>query len=123
MKNVTETPGRQYYLDWIRVLAMFGIFFFHNARFYDIFSDWHVKNATTNLAASGMVAFMSQWIMPLFFLLAGAGTYYALKSRRPGQYAQERTLRLLVPLIFGMLVIVVPQAYFEAVSHGVDLSG
>lgn len=123
MKNLVEPQGRQYYLDRIRVLAMIGIFFFHNARFYDAFNDWHVKNATTNLGATSLIAFMSQWIMPLFFLVAGAATFYALKSRRTGQYVQERALRLLVPLILGMLVIVVPQAYFEAVSHGVQLGG
>ncbi|MHA2315514.1 MAG: acyltransferase family protein [Candidatus Hermodarchaeia archaeon] len=122
MDNRTMS-SRLYYLDWFRVLAMLGIFFFHNARFYDAFTDWHVKNATTNLAASAIVAFMSQWIMPLFFLIAGAGTYYALKSRRPGQFIQERTFRLLIPLVFGLLVIVVPQAYFEAISHGEQLGG
>lgn len=67
MRNLAETSSRMFYLDWLRVLAMLGIFFFHNARFYDSFTDWHVKNATTNLAASAIVAFMSQWIMPLFF--------------------------------------------------------
>lgn len=123
MQNEADMPGRLYYLDWLRVLAMFGIFFFHNARFYDVFSDWHVKNATTNLGASVFIAFLSQWAMPLFFLIAGAGTFYAMKSRRPWQYARERTTRLLVPLVFGMLVIVVPQAYFEAVSHGEQLGG
>lgn len=112
-----------FYLDWLRVLAMLGIFFFHNARFYDVFSDWHVRNATTNLGASILVGFLVQFIMPLFFLVAGAGTYFALKSRRISQFVQERTLRLLVPLIFGMLVIVVPQAYFQALYHGVLLGG
>jgi len=102
---------------------MVGIFFFHNARFYDAWSDWHVKNATTSLGASALIAFTAQWIMPLFFLIAGAGTYYALKTRRVGQFVQERTLRLFVPLIFGMFVIVVPQAYFEALSEGVQLGG
>jgi len=121
VKTGTAAPGRLYYVDWIRVLGMFGIFFFHNARFYDVFSDWHVKNASTSMVASGFVAFMSVWMMPLFFLIAGAGTLYALRSRNSGQYALERTLRLLVPFVFGMLVIVVPQAYFEAVSHGQDL--
>ena len=102
---------------------MVGIFFFHNARFYDAWSDWHVKNATTSLGASALIAFTAQWIMPLFFLIAGAGTYYALKTRRVGQFVQERTLRLFVPLIFGMFVIVVPQAYFEALRQGVQLGG
>ena len=121
--TVNKTTSRLYYLDWLRVLAMLGIFLFHNARFYDEFSDWHVRNASTNLGASFLVAFMAQWIMPLFFLIAGAGTYYALKVRRTGQFVQERSLRLLIPLIFGMFVIVVPQAYFEAISHGEQLGG
>ncbi len=123
MGNIVQAPGRQYYLDWLRVFAILGVFLFHNARFFDAFSDWHVKNATLNLGATTFVAFMSQWMMPLFFLVAGAGTYYALKSRNPLSYTKERALRLLVPLIFGMLVIVVPQAYFEAVGHGVNLGG
>ena len=123
MKGPATASPRLYYVDWLRVLAMFGIFFFHNSRFYDSLVDWHVKNATTNIAASVVVAFMSQWIMPLFFLIAGAGTYYALKSRKVMQYVQERTLRLLVPLIFGMLVIVVPQAYFQALYQGYQPAG
>jgi len=101
---------------------MFGIFFFHNARFFDVFGDWHVRNATTDLGASFVVAFMSLWIMPLFFLVSGAGTYYALNVRKTGQFIRDRIFRLFVPLIIGMLVIVAPQAYFEAVSHGEDLS-
>jgi glucan biosynthesis protein C len=123
MKNLAGTSSRLYYLDWLRVLAMAGIFLFHNARFYDVFTDWHVKNASTNLGASALVAFMGEWLMPLFFLIAGAATYYALKSRRPGQYVQERALRILVPLIFGTVVIVAPQAYFEALSHGAQFGG
>jgi glucan biosynthesis protein C len=122
MKNPARNV-RLFYLDWIRVLSILGVFLFHNARFFDQFGDWHVKNATTNIAASAWVAFMAQWIMPLFFVIAGAGTFYALESRRASQFARERILRLLVPLIFGMLVIVVPQAYFQAVSHGQPFGG
>ena len=121
--QTVKSAERLYYLDWLRVLAMFGIFLFHNARFYDVFTDWHVKNASTSLGPSILVAFMDAWIMPLFFVIAGAGTYYALKFRTPGQFIKERSLRLLVPLIFGMFVIVVPQAYFQAISHGEQLGG
>ena len=124
MKNSVEAPTRLYYVDWLRVLAILGIFFFHNARFYDIYGDWHVKNASTSFIISIIpIGFMDQWIMPLFFLIAGASTFYALKSRRPGRYILERASRLFIPVIFGMLVIVVPQAYFEALSHGEQLAG
>jgi hypothetical protein len=102
---------------------MVGIFLFHNARFFDVFTDWHVKNATTGIGPTIIVAFLDGWIMPFFFVLAGAGSYFALRFRNSMQFARERTLRLLIPLIFGMLTIVAPQVYFEAVSHGEQLGG
>jgi glucan biosynthesis protein C len=123
MNSVNEPPTRLYYLDWLRVLAMLGVFFYHNARLFDGFSDWHVKNATTNAAASIFRAVVEFWGMPLFFLLAGAGTYFALKIIKPWQYVQERALRLLVPLIFGMLILAAPQAYYEAVHGGALIEG
>jgi glucans biosynthesis protein C len=122
MKASRTSSSRLYYLDWLRVLAIIGVFLFHNARFYDSHSDWHVKNASLNAGASFVVGFMGQWIMPLFFLISGAGTYYALKSRRVSQFLQDRALRLFIPMVFGMLLIVVPQAYFQALYQGADLS-
>ena len=118
MNTTSPSGSRLYYLDWLRVIAIICVFFFHNARFYDTFTDWHLKNATTNVGATALVAIMNPWMMPLFFLISGAGTYFALKNRTILQYIGERTLRILVPLIFGMLVIVVPQAYYQAVFHG-----
>jgi glucan biosynthesis protein C len=121
MKGVQSS--RLYFVDWLRVLAMLGIFFFHNARFYDVFTDWHVKNSSTSIGPSLLIGFMNEWLMPLFFLIAGVGVFLSLKFRQPVQFIRERSLRLLVPLVFGMVVIVAPQAYFEAVNHGADLGG
>jgi len=120
---VTAKPARLYYLDWLRVLSIFAVFFFHNARFFDEFTDWVVRNDTTGIGPTIIVAFFNGWIMPFFFVLAGAGSYFALRFRSSGQFAGERTLRLLIPLIFGMFIIVVPQAYFGGVSHGEQLGG
>jgi glucans biosynthesis protein C len=90
LKNMVETPSRLYYIDWVRVLAMVCVFLFHNARFFDEFSDWHVRNATTNFGASVLVAFLSQWMMPLFFLISGAAVFYAFKSRNAGKYSLDK---------------------------------
>ena len=40
--------------------------------------------------------------MPLLFVIAGAGMWFALRRRSGGELIRERTLRLLVPVIFGM---------------------
>ncbi len=35
---------RLFYLDWLRVLAVLGVFFFHTALPFDYLTDWLVKN-------------------------------------------------------------------------------
>lgn len=111
-------PARVDFIDWLRVITTFCVFIFHSARFFDTFSDWHVKNATSWIGGNIIVGFMSLWIMPMFMILAGASTYYSLQSRSAGQYIRERVLRLLVPFLFGVLVIVEPQSYYEMLYHG-----
>ena len=119
MKNVSANkPARVDYIDWLRVITTFCVLIFHSARFFDRFSDWHVKNAATWIGGNIIVGFMSQWIMPMFMVLAGASTFYSLQSRSAGQYVRERVLRLLVPFLFGVLVIIVPQAYYELLYRG-----
>lgn len=120
--NVVGAPTRLYYIDWLRVLAMFGIFLFHNARFFD-FEDWHVKNTETSLGSEIFIEFLAQWIMPLFFILAGASVYYALRFRTGGGFIKERILRILIPLVIvGFFIISPPQVYLERLTHG-EFSG
>ncbi len=110
-QRVTETP-RRYDIDWLRIIAVLLLIPFHTARIFDIWEAFYVKNAQTNaLLTYAVIGFLNQWHMPLFFLLAGASTWFALGFRNGGQYALERLKRLFVPLLFGLLVIVPPQAY------------
>jgi glucan biosynthesis protein C len=115
MKNDTNTKpkiARVYYIDWLRVIAVLLLILFHSARVFDIWDPFYAKNATTSSFLSySVITFLNQWQIPLLFLLAGASTWYALRIRSGRQYASERFKRLLLPFIFGILVIVPPQAY------------
>lgn len=109
---------RRYDIDWLRVLATVTIFLFHCARFFDTF-DWHLKNPERTFAATVFVALLSLWEMPLFFLLSGFGSWYALRSKSAGRYLWERVKRLLVPLYtVGIFLILPPQFYMDQVTHG-----
>ena len=109
---------RRYDIDWLRVLAIGMVFFFHNARFYDPY-PWHVKNAEQSFGMFLFVALLHSWMMPLFFLLSGVGSWYALKSRTAGQYLGERVLRLLVPLYtVGTFILLPPQLYWDRLTNG-----
>jgi peptidoglycan/LPS O-acetylase OafA/YrhL len=60
---------------------------------------------------------MSFWFMPLMFLLAGFSSFYAFQKRSGKKYIKERFLRLFVPFVFGVIIIVPPQAYYARAFH------
>jgi peptidoglycan/LPS O-acetylase OafA/YrhL len=106
-------PGRRWDIDWLRVLAVLLLFYVHPARIFYVWDPWYVKNDQLSLTLSRLAVFINHWHMPLFFVLAGAATWFSLRRRSGGQYAKERFKRLLVPFIFGLLVIVPPQIYIS----------
>jgi glucan biosynthesis protein C len=114
------TPGltRRYDVDWLRVLGMMTVFVFHCGRFFDT-EGWHVKSPRTTPVVTMFVIFAVQWMMPLFFILSGIGAYHSLAQHNWRQFLVSRVKRLLVPLLFGIFVIIAPwQVYLERVSHG-----
>ena len=111
MTHTTSAIIRQYDIDWLRILAVLLLIPFHTARLFDIWEINYVKNAELSDALSYLIVFIGQWHMPLLFLLAGSATWFALGHRSAGGYVCERFLRLLIPLVFGVLVLVPPQAY------------
>ena len=77
----------------------------------------------TDVPFQRFIDFVGPWHMSLLFLLAGAASWLAFRYRSGGQYAGERFKRLLIPFIFGVLVIVPPQTWLVYnTHHGTDLS-
>lgn len=72
---------QRYDVYWLRVVATLAIFFFHCSRFFDT-EGWNLKNEKQSLIVDVLRGgFIWSWIMELFFLLSGVGSWYALKSR------------------------------------------
>ena len=110
-------------LDWVRILAVLLLIPFHTARIFDTFETFYVKNGALSPWLSYVVIyFLNKWHMPILFLLAGASSWYALRFRSGGRYVAERLKRLLVPFVFGTLVVVPPQMYF-ALLHRAGAPG
>jgi glucan biosynthesis protein C len=112
---------RIYYIDWLRISAIFIVFLFHSSHFFDPIY-WHVKNPQTSQSVLLFLGFVNIWIMPLFFFLSGASAIFGLKKPFP-KLAAGKVNRLLVPYIMGVLVLIPPQKYVEAVSHGIFSGG
>ena len=106
---------RLYFLDWLRIGAFFLLVLYHTGMYY-VTWDWHVKAPHPSDAIEPLMILSSPWRMCLLFLIGGAAAAFLLDKLGGKGLAKERSKRLLLPLIFGMLVVVPPQAYFEVVS-------
>lgn len=104
-------------IDWVRVLGMLMVFFFHCARFFND-EGWHAKSGEISYGMTVFVEVVSQWIMPLFFVLSGISSYYALSYISGKKYLGARVKRLVVPLVVGALTHVSLQVYIERLTTG-----
>jgi len=109
----TEEPAkheRLYYLDWLRVIAVFGVFISHTADIFDTLY-WHTRQNDQGISWNGLATFGAEWGMSLVFLLAGASAWFALQSRSSRQFINERFKRLLIPFIVAFILLSPFQAY------------
>jgi hypothetical protein len=98
------------------VLA-FGLLVFYHAGL--IFVDWgfHIRNNSVSDILKPPLLFLNQWRLPLLFFVSGAGTFFALGKRTGSVFVKERFVRLFIPLVFGILIIIPPQVYYERLSQ------
>jgi fucose 4-O-acetylase-like acetyltransferase len=72
--------------------------------------DFHIKNAEQSRLLELPMLFFNRWRLPLLFFISGCGVAFAAEAG-PGQFLPRAAPRLLIPVVFGMLVIVPPQIY------------
>lgn len=106
-----HSTERRYELDWLRVLIVLGLIPFHAIGLFTAAIDAYLGTSRTNPVLEIIASFFAAWPMPLLFLVAGAGAWFALGRRTPGQYTSERLSRLAIPFVFGTLVLIPIQVY------------
>ena len=96
--------GRIHYLDWLKVLIVYGILVFHVSLVF-AYTTWLVGNDDKSLVLSAFAGFCFPWGIPAMFLIAGADAWFGLRSKRAGTFIWTRALRLLVPMAAGLAVL------------------
>lgn len=106
-------------IDWLRIGAVLLLVPFHTACVYGAWGEFYVRGTERSLLLSTVVVLgCHAWHMPLLFWLAGASARMSLAARGPGGFLAERVRRLLIPFVFGVLVIVPPQPYLACLARG-----
>ena len=110
--------SRRYDLDWVRVLAFLIVIYFHAAI---IFIDGGlplIQNNEVSPSLDVFVTISSQFRIALLFFVSGVGVAFARRRRNPAEFIRERSLRLLPPFLFGILMVVPPIVYTEKLFLG-----
>lgn len=115
--EIEKRQTRKYYIDWLRNFVIILLIPFHTARIFDYWEPNYVKSSQLSWGLSWFLVVISFWFMPVMFWLAGSSSWYALEFRSGSRYLKERVRRLLIPLIFGVIVIVPPQGYLAKLSN------
>ncbi|MDP2594397.1 acyltransferase family protein [Alteromonas stellipolaris] len=115
-------------LDALRVIAFGVLILYHIGMYYVLEWGWHIKSEQPQAWLQDVMILTNQWRMSLLFLISSM-VLTALLTRiepqpllflkRSGVLIAQRTQRLLIPLLFGMFVIVAPQVYIEWTVSGV----
>jgi peptidoglycan/LPS O-acetylase OafA/YrhL len=111
--TVPREAMRLHYLDWLRVLAILGVFLFHAVLHPFGASDWTAGNAKVNGTVTAFLGLLLPWGMPFFFVIAGAGSWFALGRRSARQFVAERFRRLLIPYVIGSILLSPIMLYYQ----------
>lgn len=100
--------SRRYDIDWLRVLAIGLLVIYHIAvgfQPWGVFIGFIQNNESLQWIWTPM-AMLNVWRIPLLFFVSGMGVYFAIQRRDWKALLIERSKRILVPFLFGMVAIV-----------------
>lgn len=116
--NHSNTPNRRHDIDALRALAFGLVILYHVAMYYVAGWDWHLKSPHAAHWLQGPMRSLNLWRMDLVFLISGLAIGFLRRGQSGGSLFRQRSLRLLLPLAFGMAVIVPFQPYAQGVAKG-----
>lgn len=106
---------RRYDIDWLRTLAFGILILYHVGMYYVLDWGWHIKSDHQFAWLQDVMVLVNQWRMSLLFFISAMAMALIRKRYSGMKIFSMRTRRLMLPLLFGMAVIVPPQLYYELV--------
>lgn len=116
-ETVLSGKKRLFFLEAMKALCVFFVFFFHCTRVFDA-EDWHVKDPNHTNISNFYLYEIGMAVMPAFFFVSGAGIWYSMQKRSVATMFKNIIKRFFLPLAFGCVVLGCIQVYLERLSHG-----
>lgn len=114
---------RRHDIDALRALAFGVVILYHVGMYYVAGWDWHLKSPHAADWLQAPMRAVNLWRMDLVFLVSGLALGLMGRHRGGRRLLAQRSWRLLLPLAFGMAVVVPYQPYAEMVAKGMIAPG
>jgi hypothetical protein len=110
------TTNRRTELDWLRIGAFALLILFHIGMFY-VPWEWEIKSPRLVPWLQIPMDWSTPWRLLLLFVISGAATRFMSVRLAPRALWQSRSLHLLPPLLFAVVVLTPPQMYLRAIEQ------
>jgi peptidoglycan/LPS O-acetylase OafA/YrhL len=98
---------RRYDIDWLRVIAIGLLLIYHIAIIYQPWAMFiaFIRSEELWEGLWNPMTMLNVWRIPILFYVSGMGVYFALRKRNNWQLLAERSKRILLPFLFGIVAI------------------
>ena len=114
---------RRHDIDALRALAFALVILYHVAMYYVADWHWHLKSPHAAEWLQVPMRALNLWRMDLVFLISGLAFGLVRRGHTAMGLVRLRSGRLLLPLAFGMAVVVPYQPYAQGVANGLIAPG
>ena len=111
------TDSRRYDIDALRFLVFSLLIVYHTAMLYLDGAAFHMKSTYLTETLNFPMVFINRWRMEIVFLISGVSCAMMTHTSRRA-FLWRRVKRLLLPMLFGVLVVIPVQPYCEGVRNG-----
>jgi surface polysaccharide O-acyltransferase-like enzyme len=105
--QMTQPAERRYDVDWLRTIAIGLLVLFHILLSFQPWaaSSGFPQNEELLEELVPFISMLTVWRIPLLFMISGMGVRFAMERRDWRQLLKDRALRILVPYLFGIIVL------------------
>ncbi|KAA3664849.1 MAG: acyltransferase [Chloroflexi bacterium] len=114
LETVTAvSTQRRYDIDWLRTLALGLLIIYHATISFQPWASFigFPQNEESLEVLWIFMALINVWRIPILFLISGMGVCFAMERRDWKQLLKDRTVRILIPFIFGYYIVVPSYIY------------
>ena len=103
----THVAQRRYDVDCLRVLALGLLIIYHVVISFQPWAQtiFFLQNEQSLPWLWIFMSMFNVWRIPILFLISGMGVRFALERRNWKQLLADRSVRILIPLVFGIFTV------------------